>query len=158
MTILATAIMLPMIDHEMMRAPLADAILDIRQGNVAALRECFQPGATLAFQQKPLAVETVIDAIAPLISARELRNSARLGDYTNIRQQPGELADADFSVWLYLEGSDDLPYKRIPLQKKGHVTLKRVGWFRWKIQRISSSDPEFGDIVGSAMRAGTGKP
>lgn len=151
MGILAGIIVLPMVDQEMMRAPFTDAILAVRRGDVDGLRGCFAPGATLAFQQHALPAERFISALAPMITAGELRGTARFGDYSNIHRQPGEVAEADFTLWIYIDGGSDLPYKQIPLQKKGHTRLIRTGWFRWKIQRINSDDAEFGNIAGSAL-------
>ena len=147
LAVLLGVVVTPLIEEEMMRAPLAEAILAVRRGDANGLRTCFTPEATLAYQDTTLPAAEVITDFAPLLQTSAWRGAARLGDYTHIRQRPDTLVEADFTVWVYLEGGDDLPYKRIPIQKQGHVTLKKLGWFRWKIQRITSDDADYGAII-----------
>lgn len=145
---LVAAIVVPLIDDEAMKVPMTHVLAAIQQGNAPALRRCFTPDATVSARTLTLSASSAIDMIEPWLAGRRLQGMrVRFGGYDNLVRQAHGLVTARVTVWAYLEGGDDIPYRRVPIRKTGQVTLKNVGLFRWKIQHLSSTEPEIGEVL-----------
>jgi len=137
---------LPMIDREMMKAPMQNALMALRNGDVQALRHVFTKDATLASEETTVVVATFLETNRAFIKEMKQDNSMRFAGYTHMQRESDTRANADFTIIFHYAGADN-PYPRMPFEKHGHVVLQRQGFMNWKIERISSTDPDFGEAL-----------
>ncbi len=131
----------PMIDAEAMKIPVVNALTAIRRGDAKALRGNFTPRATAGVADRNMDIDTAIRNAEPFLE-QAAGTSMRFGEFTTL-QRKGNVVEADVTVWVYIEGGDDLPYRHVPLQRRGHVRLIKQGWFTWKIDHVRSDASEF---------------
>ncbi len=146
LVVIGVVFVLPMIDGEMMKVPLADGIMALRNGDFRSLRGYFTSDATLAYAQTTVSVDAALAAAQPYMAARQFDVSMHFGGYTNLRRESAQCVSADFTVIVF-DTSEDNPYSRVPIEKTGHVVLEKQGFMHWEIERLSSTEPEFGEIV-----------
>ncbi|MHB9133058.1 MAG: hypothetical protein ACYDBB_18475 [Armatimonadota bacterium] len=150
--ILGGVIVLPIIQSEMMKVPLTEAIMATRRGDISALRTCFTPDAQVGAGGFAIAANDAIDLLAPYILEHKANNNMRFGGYANQQQVTPTTVKADFTVWFSVEGNDDIPYRRVPIRKTGQVVLVKTGWFTWKIKKLSSNEGEFENALSRHER------
>ena len=139
--ILGVVFVLPALDEEMMKAPLADGLMALRNGNSRLLRSYFTPNAMFGNARTSIPVEHALEKLRTSIDNKELDSTMRFDGFTNLRHESATRVSADFTITIYYEG-DDSPYRRIPIDKKGHVVLEKQGFLKWEIQRLTSEEPE----------------
>ena len=119
----------------------------LNAGNSEQLRGNFIRDARVG----ALPAKLVFDAVAPFLKEIHSRGNLRFAQLQEPDKVEKHRCEADFTVVYYLEGDDSMPYRRAPVEIKGRVTLQRLGWFRWRIARISSPDEEFQQAINALV-------
>ena len=144
--VIGKVFVLPMIDMEMMKAPLTNGLMALRNGDMRALRDVFTTNATFASASATLAAAAVLEANRASIETKELDTAMRFGGFTNLHRESETRVSADFTIIVYYEG-DESGYHRVPIDKTGHVVLQQQGFMNWKIDQLSSKEPEFARML-----------
>ncbi len=152
LAIIGKLFILPMLDMEMMKAPLTNGLMALRSGDMRALHGVFTDGAVLEHAQTTVEATAFLESNRGLIEAKELDMDMRFDGFTNVRRESDTSASADFAITVYFEGEES-GYHRVPIQKQGHVVLYRQGFMNWKIERLTSPDPEFGEMLRDAAHS-----
>ncbi|MHB9022846.1 MAG: hypothetical protein ACYC7E_01540 [Armatimonadota bacterium] len=136
----------PIVDDELQKVPVVNAINAVRGGKTAALRACFTDDAQAVYRDKRIGISAAIHAAAPLLESSYFQGSVRFGGYADKQRVSRDRVKTNATIWVYLEGGE-LPYRRVPNRKIVQVLLQRVGWFTWKIQEVGSDDEDFGSAI-----------
>ena len=147
--IAAAAILLPYFDRQAMRTPMVNATAAVRAKNMAQLEACFTPDGTVGTAGLTLKARTVIRNIGPYLDDVDTGTLRFIG-FENIQRAGRHEWEADFTV-AFDYTDESLLDDHVPVRKTGHVTLRRLGYRRWRIVSLTSEEPEFGDAIGEAM-------
>jgi hypothetical protein len=145
LAVLWVLLVYPELEKQAEQAPLVNAILAVRRGDVDGVRAVMLPEATIRSGVLAMPAATVLTLATPLIREYGRQTAIRFDGYRDPRRVGGTLT-AEFWVWIYPE-RPDAPGRRIPLHRSGRVVLKRTGLLRWRIQELSSDEAYFGQIM-----------
>jgi len=148
--IIGLIFILPAIDLEMMRSPMMNLTGAVNARDAARMRNSFTPDAKIGFKGYAFTASETIDAVEPYLNRNESVGSLRFAGFRNLRPLGKGEYKADFTVKVDLE-DDSLPYRHVEISKTGHVQLQRVGWFRWKVAYLTSSEPEFDEAMNLVL-------
>jgi len=137
---------LPAIEREMMRAPMVNLVAAVNAGDIAKLRSSFTPDAKVGYSDFSVKANDAIATAEPFLRNLEGTGSLRFTGLEHVKRLGRGRYEADFTVKFDLE-DESLPYRQVVITKKGHVRLQRVGWFRWKVAKLTSNEPEFVDAL-----------
>lgn len=146
LAIIGVVFVLPLMDREMMKAPLSNGLMALCNGDMRALRSVFTRDANLEYAQETIAITTVLAENRTAIETKELNTSMRFAGLTNMRRESDVRVSADFSIIVYYTG-DENPYPRMPIEKMGHVVLYHQGFMDWKIEKLRLQEPEVSELL-----------
>lgn len=141
---IAVVVVLPMIDGEMMKVPLVNGITALRNGDANALRACFTPDAVIIVDKEALPAAKALEEVKSLHEMHLFDGEMRFAGYSNVQQRSKTEISAKAIIRTYIEGTDDVPYHRVPIDKTGTVVLKKTGFFTWKIKLVNLDESETG--------------
>lgn len=147
--VLGALIVLPAIEEEMMQAPFTRGLMALRNGDMPRLRGYFMPNALFGNARLCIPVDGALERIRTYMENKAFDSDVRFEGFTRMQRESPTRVSADFTITIYYEG-DDSPYQRVPIDKKGHVVLEKVGFMTWKIQRLTSDEPEVEALLQGA--------
>lgn len=152
--IIGAIIVVPIMDRQSMRQPVVDLVSALNGRDINRMRGCFTADAKIGTGENQWPAGVVLSAVEPYIGQYGNEGDLKFYKLEKVSQLGHNQFDVDFQVVYHLEGVGDesTPMGRIPIYKNGHVILRRLGWFRWKIAGLSSDEQEFSEAISGAMQ------
>jgi hypothetical protein len=152
--ILGGIILLRIMDQRSMRQPVVDVVSALNGKDINRLRACFTADGTIGTAESLLPAAAILSAFEPYIGQYGGEGDLKFYKLEKVQKMAGGKYQADFSVVYHLAGIGDesSPLGRVPIYKNGHVVLKRLGWFRWKIASLTSEEPELSEAIAVAVQ------
>ncbi len=142
--------LLPAFDRIAMQAPLRSLVAGVRARNAEAMRQQFTPSGRVGYQDYEFPAGAAIEAALPAMRQYAGEGNLRLASVDRVTPAgPGRMT-VRFTVAFDVSG-EELPYHGVPMRREGTAVLQRVGWFRWKIARLTSAEQEFGEALQALM-------
>lgn len=145
--LVGTALLWPSLDHWAMRAPLQRLLDAGRRHDIAAMERQFTRDGLVGYQDFAFPAAVALKAAEPFLKRYAGEGNLRLTSVDAVRTLDRHRVRVEFTVAYTVSGGDDLPYRGVPVHKRGTAVLRRVGWFRWSIAHLTSEEPEFGEAL-----------
>lgn len=148
----------PALEQAARQAPLEQAIAAAMRGDMAQVRTAFtDDGAVRVTMPMPalvpinvpmrIPIEKALKLAGPRIQAHIGEAKMRFDGFINTPTITKNRMEADFAVAGQARRSDD-PNRWVPFRGTGHVSMRKVGFLKWKIVEISSPEGELDSLVG----------
>jgi len=148
--IIGLIFVLPAIDREMMRSTMVRMIGAVNGRDFDALENSFTPDAKIGVQEFTFKVSEAISEIKPFLSQYDGTGNLRFTGFTDLSRFGKGVYEADFTVKFNVN-DESIPYNNMAITKKGHVRLRRMGWFRWKIAYLTSDEDDFNEALNGLL-------
>jgi len=150
LAVIGLIFVMPAIDREMMRSPMVSLMNGVNADNVAQMRNSFSKDGTIGCKGMSFDASVAIDAAEPFLKDYGSQGRLRFAGFQNLKRLSKSETEADFTVKIDIN-DESVPYRNVAITKTGHVRLRRIGWFRWKIGYLTSSEPEFEEALGALL-------
>ncbi|MHB0937240.1 MAG: hypothetical protein ACYC6A_12700 [Armatimonadota bacterium] len=140
----------PAIDREMMRSPMVSLMNGVNAASIEQMRNSFTADGKIGCKGFSFSAGVAIDAAEPYLKDYGSQGNLRFTGFQNLRRLGRSEAEADFTVKVDIS-DESVPYRNASITRTGHVRLQLVGWFRWKIVYLTSSEPEFEEALGALL-------
>lgn len=148
--VLGLIFVMPAIDREMMRSPMVSLMNGANTASIEQMRNSFTTDGKIGCKGFDFSADVAIDAAEPYLKDYGSQGNLRFTGFQHLKRVSKSEAETDFTVKVDLS-DESVPYRNASITRSGHARLQRVGWFRWKIDYLTSSEPEFEDALNGLL-------